>query len=107
MTAHVNPVGIVDLGAMVRTRVEQPGRIAELAAARRAPAGFTGATGRLMLVAADHTARGALRAGDETLAMADRHRLLERLGIALSRPGVDGVLGTADVLEDLLLMGAL
>ncbi len=107
MTARVNPVGIVDLGAMVRTRVEQPGRIAELAAARRAPAGFTGATGRLMLVAADHTARGALRAGDETLAMADRHRLLERLGIALSRPGVDGVLGTADVLEDLLLMGAL
>ena len=39
--------------------------------------------------------------------MADRQRLLERLGIALSRPGVDGVLGTADVLEDLLLMGAL
>ena len=107
MTAPVNPVGTVDVGAMVRTRVEQPGRIAELAAARRAASGFIGATGRLMLVAADHTARGALRAGDETLAMADRQRLLERLGIALSRPGVDGVLGTADVLEDLLLMGAL
>jgi hypothetical protein len=107
VTAPVNPVGTVDVGAMVRTRVEQPGRIAELAAARRAPSGFTGATGRLMLVAADHTARGALRAGDETLAMAGRQRLLERLGIALSRPGVDGVLGTADVLEDLLLMGAL
>ena len=27
--------------------------------------------------------------------------------MALSRPGVDGVLGTADVLEDLLLLGAL
>ena len=107
MTAPVNPVGTVDVGAMVRTRVEQPGRIAELAAARRAPSGFTGATGRLMLVAADHTARGALRAGDEALAMGDRCRMLERLGIALSRPGVDGVLGTADVLEDLLLMGAL
>ena len=107
MTAPVNPVGTVDVGAMVRTRVEQPGRIAELAAARRAASGFTGATGRLMLVAADHTARGALRAGDETLAMADRQRLLERLGIAVSRPGVDGVLGTADVLEDLLLIGAL
>ena len=60
-----------------------------------------------MLVAADHTARGALRAGDEALAMGDRCRMLERLGIALSRPGVDGVLGTADVLEDLLLIGAL
>jgi hypothetical protein len=27
--------------------------------------------------------------------------------VALSRPGVDGVLGTADIIEDLLLMGAL
>ena len=107
MTAPVNPAGTVDVAALVRTRVEQPGRIAELAAARRVPAGLTGTTGRLMLVAADHTARGALRAGDEALAMGDRCRMLERLDIALSRPGVDGVLGTADVLEDLLLMGAL
>jgi hypothetical protein len=29
------------------------------------------------------------------------------LSLALSRPGVDGVLGTADVIEDLLLLGAL
>jgi hypothetical protein len=33
--------------------------------------------------------------------------LLERLSLALRRPGVDGVLGTADVIEDLLLLGAL
>jgi hypothetical protein len=39
--------------------------------------------------------------------MADRTELLARLVLALSRPGVDGVLGTADVLEDLLLLGAL
>jgi len=39
--------------------------------------------------------------------MADRGRLLDRLALALSRPGVDGVLGTPDVLEDLLLMGVL
>jgi hypothetical protein len=97
----------VDIAALVRTRVERPSRIAELAATRRRPDGLTGETGRLMLVAADHTARGALRAGDDALAMADRSRMLERLGVALSRPGVDGVLGTADVIEDLLLMGAL
>ena len=41
------------------------------------------------------------------MAMADRGDLLERLCIALSRPGVNGVLGTADVLEDLLLLGAI
>jgi hypothetical protein len=39
--------------------------------------------------------------------MADRGDLLDRLCLALSRPGVNGVLGTPDVLEDLLLLGAL
>jgi hypothetical protein len=97
----------VDIGALVRARVEQPGLIAQQAAARRRPDGLAGATGRLLLVAADHPARGALRAGNDALAMADRCRMLERLAIALSRPGVDGVLGTADVIEDLLLMGVL
>ena len=41
------------------------------------------------------------------MAMASRPALLERLATALSRPGVDGVLGTPDILDDLLLMGAL
>jgi hypothetical protein len=66
-----------------------------------------GARGRMMIVAADHPARGALRAGPNPMAMADRADLLERLCLALERPGVDGVLGTADILEDLLLLGAL
>lgn len=88
-------------------RVENPGHIAELAADRALPPGLVGATGRLLLVAADHPARGALRAGDDPMAMADRGDLLRRLVVALGRPGVDGVLGTADVLDDLLMMGAL
>ena len=74
---------------------------------RQQPAGLVGDTGRLLLVAADHPARGALRAGDDALAMGDRAELLGRLVRALERPGVDGVLGTADILEDLLLLGAL
>ena len=60
-----------------------------------------------MIVAADHPARGALGVGDRRLAMANRADLLERLCLALSRPGVDGVLATADILDDLLLLGAL
>jgi hypothetical protein len=88
-------------------RSREPGRIAELAASRPAPSGLSGSTGRLLLVAADHPARGALRAGADALAMGDRGALLERLATALSRPGVDGVLGTADIVEDLLLMGVL
>jgi hypothetical protein len=39
--------------------------------------------------------------------MASRPELLDRLRAALARPGVDGVLATADILEDLLLLGAL
>ncbi|WP_394811290.1 Cgl0159 family (beta/alpha)8-fold protein [Streptomyces xanthii] len=60
-----------------------------------------------MVVAADHPARGALGVGEHAMAMADRGELLERLCRALSRPGVGGVLASADVLDDLLLLGAL
>ncbi|MFI0894923.1 deoxyribose-phosphate aldolase [Streptomyces sp. NPDC020983] len=63
--------------------------------------------GRLLVVAADHPARGALGVREDGGAMADRAALLERLATALSRPGVDGVLGTPDLLDDLALMGAL
>lgn len=66
-----------------------------------------GEDGRLLLVAADHPARGALGVRGDALAMGSRTDLLERLSTALARPGVDGVLGTPDVLDDLLLMGAL
>ena len=97
----------VDLADLLTVRVRRPGRVAELAAARHAPDGLVGSTGRLLLVAADHPARGALRAGEDAMAMGDRWELLRRLQIALSRPGVDGVLGTADIIEDLLLLGCL
>jgi hypothetical protein len=63
--------------------------------------------GRLLLLAADHPARGALGVGSDPMAMASRSELLGRLVTALERPGVDGVLGTPDVLDDLLLLGAL
>jgi hypothetical protein len=95
------------IAEIIEIRVHAPQVIGERAARRpRAPSPVD-ATGRLVLVAADHPARGALRAGDRPMAMADRADLLERLCVALSRPGVHGVLGTADILEDLLLLGAL
>ncbi|MEU9528556.1 deoxyribose-phosphate aldolase [[Kitasatospora] papulosa] len=95
--------GVADL---VRLRAHHPEAVAEAAAARRRRP-LLGPTGRLMIIAADHPARGALAVGDDRLAMADRFDLLERLCLALARPGVDGVLAGADVLEDLLLLGAL
>lgn len=95
------------LRELVRTRVERPQAIAEAAARRVKPDSLLSDRGRLMMIAADHPARGALAAGDRPLAMADRAELLDRLVLALSRPGVNGVLGTPDILEDLLLLGAL
>jgi DhnA family fructose-bisphosphate aldolase class Ia len=63
--------------------------------------------GRLFIVAADHPARGALAVGGNPTAMADRYDLLDRLATALSRPGVDGVLGTPDIVDDLAALGLL
>lgn len=95
------------LREIVTTRASRPAAIAEAAARRRRRTSLVGETGRVMLIAADHPARGALRVGDDPLAMADRSELLRRLMIALERPGVDGFLGTPDMVEDLLLLGAL
>ena len=88
------------------TRAREPERIAEAAAARRRPDAALG-EGRTFIVAADHSARGMVGAGGHPGAMADRGDLLERLCLALSRPGVTGVLGSPDILEDLLLLGVL
>ncbi|MBW8797314.1 MAG: deoxyribose-phosphate aldolase [Streptomyces sp.] len=96
----------VDISALVHTRTHHPEAIAE-AAARRSRRPLLNEDGKLMIVAADHPARGALGVGGDRLAMANRAELLERLCLALSRPGVDGVLATADILDDLLLLGAL
>jgi hypothetical protein len=91
---------------LTETRARRPEAIAQAAAARRG-AGPLGESGRVMVIAADHTARGMLGAGRRADAMADRAGLLDRLCVALGRPGVTGVLGTADVIDDLLLLGAL
>ncbi|MGY5030930.1 Cgl0159 family (beta/alpha)8-fold protein [Streptomyces sp. 900116325] len=91
---------------LVRLRVRHPEAVTE-AAARRRRRPLVGDSGRLMIIAADHPARGSFAVGKHELAMANRFELLERLCLALSRPGVDGVLATADILDDLLLLGAL
>lgn len=97
----------VDVRPLTTRRFRDPGEVARAYAARRRRRPLVGPSGRLLIIAADHPARGALRAGDRPLAMADRADLLGRLLLALQRPGVDGVLATPDIIEDLLLLGAL
>lgn len=89
-----------------RIRAEDPSRIGTaLRERRRRP--LLGGDGRLFIIAADHPARGSLGVGSRRFAMGSRVSLLERLVAALERPGVDGVLGTPDIIEDLALLGAL
>jgi len=92
---------------LLRIRATDPAAVATAYAARQRPPAVLSQKNTLFLVAADHPARGALASGGDDMAMADRRSLLARLVAALENPEVDGVLGTPDVVEELLLLGAL
>jgi hypothetical protein len=101
----VNHVDDATWRDLIATRAEQP----ELALERlrnrtRRPLLVDG---RMFIVAADHTARGALGVPGDAFALADRRRTLDALMTALANPGVDGVLASADIMEDLAVLGVL
>lgn len=87
-------------------RLEDPGSVARAAQARIRHAGPRSGK-QNFIIAADHPARGALSVGSRPMAMADRRDLLDRLLTALENPAVDGILASPDILDDLLLLGAL
>lgn len=95
-----------DYRELSKIRLEDPSAVARAAQARRRHPGAKAAR-QNFIVAADHPARGALSVGEDPTAMADRSVLLDRLQIALANPRVDGVLASPDILDDLLLLGAL
>ena len=96
-----------ELAELARTRLMDPAAVHKAADARKRAASPVGPSGKCFIIAADHPARGALGTGGDPMAMADRGDLIDRLRIALENPGCNGVLATADLLEDLLLLGAL
>jgi DhnA family fructose-bisphosphate aldolase class Ia len=95
-----------DYAGISELRASDPGAIANAWQDRVTRPTIRG-NGRLMIVAADHPARGALAVGARPTAMNSRTDLLDRLRAALADPGVDGVLATPDILDDLVLLGAL
>ncbi|MEO5610577.1 MAG: deoxyribose-phosphate aldolase [Ornithinibacter sp.] len=106
MADPLETLGDKDFQALTDTRVREPARFRQaLTSRRRRP--LVGEDGQMLLLAADHTARGKLTIGSDPMAAADRHSLLSRLLIGLADPRVDGVLGSADILEELALLGAL
>lgn len=95
-----------DYAALLEARVRAPESLRDALRARtRRP--LVGQDGNLLILAADHTARGMIAAGDDPLAVADRFTLLDRLVTGLALPGVDGVMASADILEELAYLGAL
>lgn len=100
------PLTKADFDRLRGLRVERPGAVADAFAARARRPLIQG-DHRLFIIAADHPGRGALEVGGNAMAMANRYDLLQRLATALQRPGVDGVLGTPDIIEDLALLGVL
>ncbi|MEU8125433.1 hypothetical protein AB0C21_42550, partial [Spirillospora sp. NPDC049024] len=60
------------IAALAEVRAVRPEAVAEAAGRRARRGSLLGESGRLMLLAADHPARGALAAGGDPLAMGDR-----------------------------------
>ena len=101
-----NAVTAADIERITNLRVTNPSAVRAALRDRVRPSGLP-ADGKMMLIAADHPARGAISVGNDVMAMADRASLLGRIVTALSQPGVDGILGQPDILEDLAVLGAL
>lgn len=97
----------MEIADLPRLRAERPDAIAVAAAGRVRPSSPFCPHGHVLILAADHPGRGTLAVGARGHAMADRAELLRRMMLALSRPGVSGVLATPDVVDDLLVLGAL
>ena len=84
--------------ALCDARIFEPAAL-QRALRDRARRSIAGDDGNLLILAADHTARGMLAVAGDPLAVADRYTLLDNLMRGLSVPGVDGVMASADILE--------
>jgi hypothetical protein len=91
---------------LLETRATDPEAIARALAARSLRP-FLANDGKTFIIAIDHPARGMVGVSGQPFVMADRRDVLERTMTALADPGVDGVMATPDILDDLALLGAL
>jgi len=98
------PMSIFD--RITEVRVRRPQLILQ-EAARRQRRPDLAPQGRLVLLAADHPARMLTAVGENPIAMGDRHQYLGRTLRILTSPGVDGIIATTDIIEDLLIINAL
>lgn len=96
----------IKYNALIEQRIFEPAALSNALLGRKRRS-VAGSDGRLLIIAADHTARGKISLGNNPLAMSDRYTLLDLLVTALSMDEVDGVLASADILEELAWLGVL
>jgi len=87
-------------------RVSDPGIIDRSALRRKRREKLT-TDGKLAILACDHPARGITRSGSDPLLMGNRQEYLGRALRVISSPEFDGVMGTTDIIEDLLIVDQL
>ena len=98
------PPSILD--EITEIRVNRP-EVVEQEAARRQRRTQLTRDGKLVLAAIDHPARGVTKILGDDLAMGDRHQFLGRARRVLEDPNLDGVLGSTDILEELLILSSM
>lgn len=91
------------LAQITDIRVTDPERSLRVAKERKRRAHLT-KNGKLNILAADHPARRVTRVGNDPLRMADRREYMSRIMRVMMCDGVDGLLATMDIFEDLLLL---
>ncbi|MDA4121606.1 MAG: hypothetical protein OK456_00325 [Thaumarchaeota archaeon] len=87
-------------------RLADPDLPSRLARGRTRRSGIT-KDGRLVMVAADHPGRMTLSIREDPLRMGRRHEFLSRLLRVLACSDFDGLLGTADVVDELFYISSL
>lgn len=87
-------------------RIRRPGLVEQEAKRRKRRLRLT-RDGKLVLVALDHPARGVTTIRGDPLAMGDRFEYLRRARRVLADPNLDGVLASADVMEEFFLLNYL
>jgi hypothetical protein len=91
---------------IVNVRIEEPELVLNEARNRHLRPRLT-LDGKLVILATDHPGRRVTGIPDDPLGMGDRHSYLARALRVLTTPGCDGIMGTTDFMEDLLIVNAL
>ncbi|MGI6454158.1 MAG: Cgl0159 family (beta/alpha)8-fold protein [bacterium] len=88
---------------MSEIRVTQPELLKERFLKRKQRDNLT-TDGKMVILAADHPARMVTNVGDQPVAMGNRFDYIGRIARVMMASSVDGLMATADIFEDLVLI---